>query len=47
MNDIEKDKFVLIDQKNNIGTFVYIPSNYSGPVVLDATLDEKKKEEEK
>lgn len=34
--EIEKDKFIEIDRKGNTGTFVYVPSNYPGPIALDA-----------
>ncbi len=40
MDEIEKDKFVEINKKGNIGTFVYIPSNYPGPIAIDATINQ-------
>ncbi len=36
--EIEKDKWVEIDRKGKVSTQVYIPSNYAGPIALDATI---------
>ena len=34
--EIEKDKFVEVGRKGNVGEFVYRPSNYPGPIAIDA-----------
>ncbi len=36
--EIEKGKFVEIHKKGDIGHFVYTPSNYPGPIAIDATV---------
>ena len=38
--EIEKDKFVEIKREGKIGTYVYIPSNYPGPIALNATINQ-------
>ncbi len=45
--EIEKDKFVEIDRKGNIGTFLYIPSNYPGPIEINATINQPERLSEK
>jgi hypothetical protein len=46
VKDLPKDQFVLIKEKNGIGQFLYVPSNYDGPIALDATLDATLSEDE-
>ena len=44
LKKIPKDEFVCIAKRKGIGTFVYVPSNYPGPIAQDATIrDENKK----
>ena len=38
--EIEKDKWVELERKGNIATSVYVPSNYTGPIAVDATVCE-------
>lgn len=38
--EIEKDKWVEIDRKGYISTTVYIPSNYPGPIALNASINQ-------
>ncbi len=40
MRKIEKDKFICIAKKGNVGTFVYVPSN-PGSIALNATVKKK------
>ncbi len=36
--EIEKDKFIEISRKGNVSEFIYIASNYPGPVAINATI---------
>ena len=36
--DILCDKYVMISEKNGVGTFVYVPKNHSLPVAQNARL---------
>lgn len=35
---IEKDKWVTLDIEKGIETCVYVPSNYPGPIAIDAKI---------
>ncbi len=40
-DEIKKDEWVTLNVKNGVEEFVYIPSNYPGPIVINGIIKNK------
>ena len=38
MMEIERDVWIEMEKVGTVGTYVYIPSNYPGPIAINATI---------